>query len=148
MKKQIDQVVEFNSTAGYKKATLENEEVLKLKLNLINEELEELIYASSKQDKVEILDALGDLLYVIYGYAYTFDLENVLEKAFERIHQSNMTKFCISEEEAIKSVENYKNKDVETYYKKVNDKYVIYRSSDNKVLKNINYKPVKLEDLI
>ena len=33
-------------------------------------------------------------------------------------------------------------------YKQVGDKWVVYRMSDNKVLKSINYSPVELKKMI
>lgn len=59
-----------------------------LRVNLIAEECDELDQASSIE---EIADALGDLLYVIYGAAVAHGID--LEPIFEEIHRSNMTKF-------------------------------------------------------
>lgn len=57
---------------------------------LINEELGELVEAMLEGDVVGIADALGDLLYVVYGTgdAYGFDMDAV----FAEIHRSNMSK--------------------------------------------------------
>jgi len=54
---------------------------------LILEELSELIDATSL---VGVADALGDLLYVVYGAAVTYGID--LEPVFDEIHRSNMTK--------------------------------------------------------
>jgi predicted HAD superfamily Cof-like phosphohydrolase len=42
-----------------------------------------------KADLVEILDALTDLLYVVYGAIDVFNLANVQHDAMEEVHRSN-----------------------------------------------------------
>lgn len=72
---------------------------------------------------------------------YNFDIERV----FVEIHNSNMSKACSTEQEAKDTVEYYlKEKNVECYYKPLLDKFVVYRTEDDKVCKNINYKKVDL----
>lgn len=151
MKKQIEQVRKFNTiTGGPIKEDTSDRDYLSLKLGLIEEEVKELAMASYDKsgDKVEMLDALGDILYVVYGFAITYGLEKALPDAFHRIHKSNMSKFCDTEVDAMLSVDKYAQIGVETYYKKVDNLYVIYRKSDNKVLKAHNYSPVNLKDLV
>ena len=51
-----------------------------------------------------------------------------------------MSKSCSTEEEAIETAQVRANQlDVKTHYEKVGDKWIVYRTSDKKVLKNINY---------
>jgi predicted HAD superfamily Cof-like phosphohydrolase len=66
------------------------EDVHRLRVNLIDEELAELRNAGETHDLVEIADALGDLLYVVYGTAVTYGID--LEPVFSEIHRSNMSK--------------------------------------------------------
>ena len=61
-----------------------------LRSNLIAEELAELNAALMASDIVEVADALGDLLYVVYGAAVSFGID--LEPVFDEIHRSNLTK--------------------------------------------------------
>merc|ERR1712178_620049 len=77
-----------------------------LRLKLIQEELKESADAIKEKDMVETIDALGDILYVVYGAGGAFGLD--LDKAFELIHRSNMTKLCLTETEAKQTVEWYK----------------------------------------
>lgn len=67
-----------------------NEKSCELRVTLIQEELDELETAFLNKDIVEVADALGDLLYVVYGAGVVcgIDLENV----FNEVHRSNMTK--------------------------------------------------------
>lgn len=61
-----------------------------LRYNLIREELEELKVAIMHNDIVEVADALGDLLYVVYGAGCQFGID--LEPVFAEIQKSNLTK--------------------------------------------------------
>ena len=70
--------------------TFPEDEIQRLRLDLIDEELDELHYAIDNKDMVEIADALGDLLYVVYGAGHAFGID--LDECFKEIHASNMSK--------------------------------------------------------
>ena len=70
--------------------TWPEEDIQRLRLDLIEEELDELHYAIDNKDMVEIADALGDLLYVVYGAGHAFGID--LDECFKEIHASNMSK--------------------------------------------------------
>ena len=61
-----------------------------LRLELIQEEFEELSDAVADRDMVQIADALTDLLYVVYGAGHAFGLD--LDECFQEVHASNMSK--------------------------------------------------------
>ena len=61
-----------------------------LRLELIQEELEELSDAVADRDMIQIADALTDLLYVVYGAGHSFGLD--LDECFLEVHSSNMSK--------------------------------------------------------
>lgn len=62
-----------------------------LRIQLIKEELDEFAEAATSHNLVEVADAIGDLLYVVYGSAVTYGLD--MQPIFNAIHESNMTKF-------------------------------------------------------
>ena len=64
--------------------------VQKLRLDLIEEELDELQYAIDNQNLVDTADALTDLLYVVYGAGHAFGID--LDDCFKEVHQSNLSK--------------------------------------------------------
>ena len=66
------------------------EHIQKLRLDLIEEELDELHLGIDNQDIIEVADALTDLLYVIYGAAHAFGID--VDECFQEVHQSNMSK--------------------------------------------------------
>ena len=65
-------------------------ETRKMRLDLIEEELEELKDACFNKDMVEVADALADLLYVVYGAGHAFGID--LDDSFREVHVSNMSK--------------------------------------------------------
>lgn len=65
-------------------------ETIVLRLDLIQEELEELREAIGNADIVEVADALTDILYVTYGAGHAFGID--LEACFREVHYSNMSK--------------------------------------------------------
>ena len=72
------------------KACFSSDKINKLRIDLIEEELEELKDAISKKDLGETIDALTDILYVTYGAGHAFGVN--LDKCFEEVQNSNMSK--------------------------------------------------------
>lgn len=70
--------------------TLYDPATAKLRARLIREELREFVKACREGDLVGIADALGDILYVVYGAAISAGID--MEPIVEEIHRSNMTK--------------------------------------------------------
>jgi len=250
-------VVEFNTCfESYISNTLnkhiffEHPSIVKLKYNLIDEEIKELNEAYNNNDIIEIIDALSDIKYVLYGFSCAFginmdttfkhylsvfvkdlsinnnlsnfklissyhnynnnindysnniklaefkdsldslikiincinydlnneinncNIDNVrinvckllyhvnmfgsiigidLDKSFDIVHKSNMTKVCDTQELAKKTVEWYKNNDLRyktPCYKKNNFGYIIYNEETGKILKSINYTPANFSSII
>lgn len=63
-----------------------------LRYNLIKEENEEYLEACKNGDIVEIADALGDQLYILFGTILKHGLEHKIEEVYDEIHRSNMSK--------------------------------------------------------
>ena len=59
---------------------------------LLKEEIEEYMDACEAGDKVEVLDALVDIAYIMFGAVLEHGMEEVFEDAFQEIHASNMSK--------------------------------------------------------
>ena len=72
------------------KAEFPSEKIIKLRLNLIQEELDEFNEALKNKDLKEVADALTDILYVTYGAGHAFGID--LDKCFEEVQNSNMSK--------------------------------------------------------
>lgn len=91
-----------------------------VRIKLLKEEFEEYLKGEDENDLVQIADALGDMLYIIFGTAIAYGLN--LKPIFEEIHNSNMTKLD----------DNGKP---------------IFRE-DGKVLKSKNYRPPNIAKII
>ena len=61
-----------------------------LRLDLIEEEVQELRDGLGRGSLLEVADALTDILYVVYGAGHAFGID--LDDCFHEVHSSNMTK--------------------------------------------------------
>jgi predicted HAD superfamily Cof-like phosphohydrolase len=65
-------VQDFNISFGIDRSNTPNDKLIKLRWDLIKEETDELFYAIETKNYIEILDAISDILYVVYGAADSF----------------------------------------------------------------------------
>ena len=63
---------------------------MQLRLDLIQEELNELKEAMEEKNLKEIADALTDILYVTYGAGYAYGVD--LDQCFKEVQRANMSK--------------------------------------------------------
>jgi predicted HAD superfamily Cof-like phosphohydrolase len=70
--------------------TLPGFNLSELRLDLIEEEVQELRDGLDRKSMFEIADALTDILYVVYGAGHAFGID--LDDCFSEVHRSNMTK--------------------------------------------------------
>ena len=103
-----------------KKSKFPDKKIIKLRVDLIKEELQELEEAIKNNDIVEVADALTDILYVTYGAGHSFGIN--LDKCFDEVQDSNMSKLD-------------------------ENKQPIY-SENGKVMKGPNYYPPNLKKII
>lgn len=140
----IDEVELFNATMGKPnnyEPTIPPKDEWMFVYNFILEELEEYREACERGDIVEVLDALCDITYVSLGNgAMLHGLKDKIWPAYQEVQASNMSKACQTEEDAKATVIQRSNEQgEECHYEKVGDYYIVYRSRDRKVMKNINY---------
>lgn len=148
----LNQVAEFHKTFNHpivKTPQMPPENRSKLRVSLIAEELKELEEAIQQNDLVEVADALCDIQYVLSGAILEFGMGEKFKTLFEEVQRSNMSKACVSAEEAQATVDHYKKtKDTDAYYEEKDGKFLVYRKGDNKTLKSINYSPADLKSLL
>ena len=144
----LNQVAEFHKTFNapiLETPQIPSEQRCQLRVDLLQEELDELAQALKDKDLVEVADALCDIQYVLSGAVLEFGLGDKFIDLFNEVQRSNMSKACNTQQEAIMTLSHYKKKDgTEGYYKEINGKWLVYRTSDDKVLKSINYSPADL----
>ena len=89
----FNKVKAFMNTYGQdikEKASFPEDSIVQLRVDLIEEELNELKEAIKNNDIVEVADALTDILYVTYGAGHSFGVN--LDKCFDEVQRSNMSK--------------------------------------------------------
>ena len=109
--------------------------------NFILEELEEYKHACETENIVEVLDALCDIAYVSIGNgAMLHGLKDKIWPAYMEVQASNLSKACLTQEEAQQTVKIRSQEQGEgCHYEQVADKYIVYRTRDRKVMKSVNY---------
>jgi len=116
---------EFHKTFGHPvhvRTTINDKEMNELRVDLLEEEVQELKDALADGDAVGVLDALTDIQYVLDGAYWAFGMAHVKEAALNRVHASNMSKTG-------------------------EDGKPIYRQ-DGKIMKGPRYMPPDLVDLV
>ena len=98
------------------------DKVASLRYNLMSEENKEYFVACLQNNKVEILDALIDMAYVLFGTVAAHGMTEEFIKGFTLVHENNMTK--------------------------VQDDGKVLKNPDGKILKPIGYTSVNLSALL
>ena len=140
----VSEVEEFNAVMGKPNnytPVIPDEKEWMFVYNFVLEELEEYKHACEQGDIVEILDALCDIAYVSLGNGTMLHgLKDKLWPAYQEVQASNLSKACSSEKEAQETVRVRSAEQEEPcHYEKVGDYFIVYRTRDRKVMKNINY---------
>ncbi len=150
--KSLTYVSEFHETFGHpvqQKPIIPSSERCQLRVSLLDEELKELQNAINDKNIVEIADALCDIQYVLAGAILEFGLGEKFGELFEEVQRSNMSKACNSMKDAEATVKHYKEtENIDCIVKEINNKFLVYRSRDNKVMKSIYYSPAELKPII
>jgi hypothetical protein len=140
----VSEVEEFNTVMGKPNnytPVIPNEKEWMFVYNFILEELEEYKHACETGNIVEVLDALCDITYVSLGNgAMLHGLKNKVWPAYQEVQASNLSKACSSEEDAQETVRVRSEEQGEAcHYEKIGGYYIVYRTRDRKVMKNIKY---------
>lgn len=157
-KTKINEATPLNDVAAFhetfdlpilQEPVIPSKERCQLRINLIEEELNELKEAIESNDLVEVADAFCDIQYVLSGAILEFGLGDDFKTLFDEVQRSNMSKTCKTMEEAEATQAHYlKEKGMESKIVQKNDEYLVYRISDGKVLKSINYSPADIKGLL
>jgi hypothetical protein len=140
----VSEVETFNATMGkpnnYSPVIPEEKEWMFV-YNFILEELEEYKHACETGNIVEVLDALCDIAYVSIGNGVMLHgLKDQILPAYAEVQASNMSKACKTEEEAIQTIDlRSKEQGEPCHYEQQGEYWIVYRTRDRKVMKNINY---------
>lgn len=148
----LNSVAEFHKTFKHpilEKPQIPSEKRCELRVALIAEELKELQEAIAANDLVEVADALCDIQYVLSGAILEFGMGDSFKALFDEVQRSNMSKTCKTMEEAKATQQHYLDRDgTESYVEESDGHFLVYRKSDNKTLKSINYSPADLKGIL
>ncbi len=96
MKEKIKAVEQFHRSFGLGVAQAPRADLgmakNDLRFRLMEEENREYLEAASKNDLVEVADALGDMLYILCGTILEHGLQSKIDEVFVEIQKSNMSK--------------------------------------------------------
>lgn len=148
----LNDVAEFHRTFHLpvlETPTIPSPERCALRVNLLQEELDELKEAIEAQDITAVADALSDIQYVLSGAILEFGLADKFKALFEEVQRSNMSKVCDDRLTAEETVIFYQQKDgTRGFIEESYHGFLVYRESDKKVLKSVKYSPANLERIL
>lgn len=107
--------------------------------DFIQEELDEFEEAYREGNLIEIVDAFADIQYVLNAGILAFGFQHAFQEVFDEVQASNMSKSCATIEDAEKTIEVRSKEHGACHYEQQGDLYIVYRSSDRKVMKSVNY---------
>lgn len=131
------------------KPAIPHQDRCQLRINLLQEELDELKEAIREGDIVEVADALADLQYVLSGAVLEFGLGDRFKALFDEVQRSNMSKVCKTLAEAEATLDHYRQRDGTVgYIEESEGRFLVYRQADHKVLKSVNYHPADFRPIL
>ena len=96
IQKLINHVSEFHDSFGIENNHAPTTDLrpkdIQLRFDLLKEENEEYIEAAKNGDLTEVADALGDIMYILFGTILKHGLQDKIVEVFEEIQGSNMSK--------------------------------------------------------
>ena len=120
----ITSLLEFNNAFEIPKLEtpeIGSEELIELRIKLLQEEVAEYAEAARGGNLVEVLDALADIAYILAGTVINHGMQHVFDDAFSEVHRSNMAKLVDGK---------------------------VLRREDGKVMKPENWQPPNLSQFI
>lgn len=149
----LKNVKEFHETFGQpvlKTPQLISKKRAELRIELIQEELNELKKAVEDKNLVEVADALCDIQYVLSGTVLEFGMGDKFREMFDEVHRSNMSKACNDKYTAVQTMLFYnEERNVDSYPEEMpNGTILIKRKADGKILKSLAYSPANISEIL
>ena len=147
----LSMVKKFHELFGayiWKEPHIPTQDICNLRINLLQEELDEFKQAIKDWDIVEIVDALADMQYVLSGAILSFGMQDIFADIFDEVQRSNMSKACDTMQQAEETVEKYTWLGQPCSIVKKWEKFIVLRDEDNKVLKSVDYSPADIAGIV
>ncbi|RYF78879.1 MAG: hypothetical protein EOO39_00225 [Cytophagaceae bacterium] len=152
MNQSLQQVAEFHRTFDHpisEVPVIPDMKTVLFRLNFMREELDELEAAAKAGNIVEMADGLTDIQYVLNGFYLNCGLHKVKDALDTEVHRSNMSKACISQGHADRTIASIEQTEgIECYSEQVGDVFVVKRKFDGKVMKAVGYSKPELFPVI
>ena len=136
-----DGLIKINPYKYLRSKVYVSHSLLRLRLNLIKEEIEELNDAIKVNDTKETRDAIGDILYVVYGMADILGIE--IDYIFSNTLQNEIFKYYLNNKNDSKN--NSKCNNINTIFI---DKIIFASENGEKNITNFNYVKIFYEELV
>lgn len=91
---------------------------------------------STEFDLDETIDALADLRVVTDGTDMALGVHILAREALIETNESNMSKGCLTEDEALYNAAEYAKEGITLEYREMNGMFILYNKENNKILKN------------
>ena len=140
--------IKINPYKYVRSKVLVSHSLMRLRLNLIKEEIEELNDAIKMNDMKETRDAIGDILYVVYGMAdiFGFDIDYIFSKTL----QTEVFRYYLDNN--INTINNINNINDTKHTDNINtiyiDKIISASSNGSKTISNFNYIKLFSDELL
>src|SRR5688572_28576264 len=148
----LNDVAEFHQTFNMPildSPAIPGDDRCNLRINLLQEELDELKDAIARKDISGVADALSDLQYVLSGAILEFGLAEKFKDLFEEVQRSNMSKVWSDYLTAEATLAYYQEKDgTQGVIRECEIGFLVFRSTDNKVLKSVKYSLADLDSIL
>ena len=131
----INGFIKINPFINSNLKIFDSHSLIRLRLNLIKEEIGELNVAIKNNDYKEIRDAIGDILYVVYGMSDVLCID--IDYIFITNLQKELMKYYLNDSH--NSSENINNKFI--------DNIIISSENGNKKITNFNYIKIFIKKL-
>lgn len=116
MQSNFEKVCVFNELIGNKPCNGSmNWSKLSTQYALIKEEFEELTEAMELTKVSDVRDAISDILVTTYGLAYLVGVN--ADHDFDKVHATNMSKFCKTSVEALETGAKYEQQGIQVDYR-------------------------------
>ena len=134
--------IKINPYKYFRSKVYVSHSLLRLRLNLIKEEIEELNDAIKVNDTKETRDAIGDILYVVYGMADILGIE--IDYIFNNTLQNEIIKYYLNDSKN-NSKNNCNCNNISTIFI---DKIISASENGAKNITNFNYVKIFYDELI
>lgn len=156
----FDKVAQFNDLIGNAKGDplSPDWDALERQAALVLEEVHETIDAIATRDLKELRDGIADTLVTAYGLAHRTGVNANAD--FDKVHASNMSKFCKDRDEALQTAAHYEKLGVQISYRNIEGSMIAVVSAADqtaidgtfypagKLLKSVQYHLPGFDDVI